>query len=125
MARRNGNAAWTGDLKTGSGELTVDEGICSTAYSASSRFAGILPVLEGSADRNVHGMGGARVVQQAFEAGLFDSLHLNVAPVVIGAGTRLFNNLSDPIDLERTEIVASNSPPTCDFASSTGNRPER
>jgi osmotically inducible protein OsmC len=43
---RNGSARWTGDLKTGSGELTVGEGAWTSAYSARSRFAGVLPGFE-------------------------------------------------------------------------------
>ena len=58
-------------------------------------------------DKKVHIMGGATVVQQALAAGVVDSLHLHVAPVVLGAGTRLFDNLSGPIALERTEVVES------------------
>lgn len=58
-------------------------------------------------DKNVHIMGGASVIQQALEAGLVDSLHLHVAPIVLGAGTRLFDHLSAAIPLERTEVVAS------------------
>jgi len=57
--------------------------------------------------KKVHIMGGATIVQQALEASLVDSLHLHVAPLVLGAGTRLFDNLSEPIRLERTEIVES------------------
>src|SRR6266567_1369155 len=60
-----------------------------------------------AADRKVHVMGGASVIQQALKAGLVDSLHLHVAPVVLGAGTRLFDNLTDPIELERTEVLES------------------
>jgi hypothetical protein len=33
MATRNGSAKWTGDLKAGSGELTVGEGVWTSAYS--------------------------------------------------------------------------------------------
>jgi len=58
-------------------------------------------------DKKVHIMGGASVIQQALQAGLVDSLHLHVAPVVLGAGTRLFDNLTEPIELERTEVVES------------------
>ena len=46
MATRNGSAKWTGDLKTGSGELTVGEGAWTSAYSGRSRFAGVLPGFE-------------------------------------------------------------------------------
>jgi|ERR1700742_1865414 len=38
MATRNGSAEWKGDLKGGSGELTVGDGVFSGAYSFSSRF---------------------------------------------------------------------------------------
>ncbi len=58
-------------------------------------------------DKKVHIMGGATVIQQALEARLVDSLHLHVAPVILGAGTRLFGNLTGPIELERTEVVES------------------
>lgn len=58
-------------------------------------------------DKKVHVMGGASVVQQALNAGIVDSLHLHVAPVVLGAGTRLFDNLTGVIELKRTEVVES------------------
>ena len=46
MATRNGTAKWTGDLKTGSGELTVGERAWTAAYSGSSRLHGVLPGFE-------------------------------------------------------------------------------
>lgn len=38
MATRNGSAVWKGNLKEGSGELSVGDGVWSGAYSFSSRF---------------------------------------------------------------------------------------
>ncbi|WP_425307646.1 OsmC family peroxiredoxin [Ammonicoccus fulvus] len=38
MATRNGNAIWRGDLKTGTGEVTVGNGVFSGNYSFKSRF---------------------------------------------------------------------------------------
>ena len=38
MATRNGNAEWKGDLKNGSGDLTVGNGVFSGQYSFTSRF---------------------------------------------------------------------------------------
>jgi catechol 2,3-dioxygenase-like lactoylglutathione lyase family enzyme len=58
-------------------------------------------------EKKVHIMGGARVIQQALQAGLVDSVHVHIASMVLGAGTRLFDNLTDPIELERTEVVES------------------
>jgi dihydrofolate reductase len=66
---------------------------------AQARFA--------AGDKKVHVMGGASVIQQALNTGLVDSLHLHVAPVVLGAGIRLFDNLKGSIALERTEVVES------------------
>jgi osmotically inducible protein OsmC len=38
MATRNGSAEWRGDLKDGSGSLTVGDGVFQGDYSFSSRF---------------------------------------------------------------------------------------
>jgi osmotically inducible protein OsmC len=38
MATRNGSAEWHGDLKEGSGTLTVGDGVFAGAYSFASRF---------------------------------------------------------------------------------------
>jgi osmotically inducible protein OsmC len=38
MATRDGSAEWNGDLKTGSGAVTVGEGVFEGKYSFSSRF---------------------------------------------------------------------------------------
>ena len=43
-------------------------------------------------ERDVCVMGGAAVAQQCIEAGLVDELNLHLAPVLLGAGTRLFDH---------------------------------
>ncbi len=58
-------------------------------------------------EKKVHIMGGASVIQQALDTGLVDSVHLHIAPIVLGAGTRLFDYLTDRIELERTKVVES------------------
>jgi dihydrofolate reductase len=45
--------------------------------------------------RDVSLGGGADVAQQYLAAGLIDELQLNVVPVLLGAGTRLFDELAD------------------------------
>jgi dihydrofolate reductase len=50
--------------------------------------------------------GGADVAQQYLAAGLIDELDLNVVPVLLGAGTRLFENLSGAdVALEQVRAV--------------------
>jgi dihydrofolate reductase len=58
-------------------------------------------------DKLVHIMGGASIIQQALAAGLVDELFLHVAPVVLISGTRLFEHLGGPIQLERAEVIES------------------
>jgi dihydrofolate reductase len=51
-------------------------------------------------DKNAHVMGGAQIIRQALSAGLVDELTIIVAPVVLGAGKRLFDGFSEPLELE-------------------------
>ena len=46
-------------------------------------------------DKDVTVMGGAQTGQQFIAAGLVDELSLHLAPVLFGAGTRMFENLGD------------------------------
>jgi dihydrofolate reductase len=49
---------------------------------------------EAAGERDVSLAGGASVIQQYLAAGLVDELQLNVVPIVLGDGTRLFDNLA-------------------------------
>ncbi|MFL6115998.1 MAG: dihydrofolate reductase family protein [Catenulispora sp.] len=56
--------------------------------------------------KKVHVSGGADVIQQALAADLIDELHLHIAPVLIGQGTRLFDNLPDRmVELEPAGLI--------------------
>jgi len=50
--------------------------------------------------------GGASVARQYLRAGLLDELHLHVAPVVLGAGERLLDDIGTP-SLEQVEVRSS------------------
>jgi dihydrofolate reductase len=58
---------------------------------------------EASGGRDVQVSGGASVAQQALNAGLLDELQIHVAPMLLGAGVRLFDRVEPrPIELTRT-----------------------
>jgi dihydrofolate reductase len=60
---------------------------------------------ESAGERDVLISGGANVVQQAIEARLVDELHVHVAPLLLGGGTKLFDG---PVtELELVELVES------------------
>jgi dihydrofolate reductase len=59
-------------------------------------------------DKDVLVAGGADVVRQSLEAGLVDELELHVAPVLLGGGVRLFEDLGpDRPELELTRVIES------------------
>jgi dihydrofolate reductase len=63
---------------------------------------------EAAGDRNVAVAGGASLAQQYLRAGLLDELQIHVAPVLLGAGTRLFDGPGlDAVKLELARVVDS------------------
>jgi dihydrofolate reductase len=53
---------------------------------------------------------GAQTTRQFLSAALLDEIQLNLVPVLLGKGTRLFEHLADArIELERTRMVASSA----------------
>jgi dihydrofolate reductase len=57
-------------------------------------------------DRDVDIAGGASTVRQAFASAAIDELTLDIVPVVLGRGERLFDGVDDP-GLEPVEVVHS------------------
>ncbi|MEV4655101.1 dihydrofolate reductase family protein [Micromonospora sp. NPDC049301] len=55
-------------------------------------------------DRQVSIAGGASTVRQYLAAGLIDTLHLHLVPIVLGAGERLFDGIEPR--LEQVAVVA-------------------
>src|SRR5512134_1194104 len=50
----------------------------------------------------------ASILQQCLIAGLMDEIYLDVAPLLLGKGVRLFDHLDiDPVTLERIRVVAA------------------
>ena len=59
-------------------------------------------------DKNVIVMGGADLLRQYLDAGVVDELTLTIAPVLLGAGKRLFDGLErTDLGFERTAVIES------------------
>jgi dihydrofolate reductase len=51
-------------------------------------------------------VGAASIAQQCLRAGLLDEIHVDLVPVLLGGGVRLFDHLGpEPIELERTRVI--------------------
>jgi dihydrofolate reductase len=61
---------------------------------------------EAAGGKDVSLGGGANVIQQYLAAGLVDELQLNVVPIVLGDGTRLFDNIAGAdVKLEAVRVL--------------------
>src|SRR5215207_3975752 len=54
-------------------------------------------------EKNV-AVGAASITQQCIRAGLLDEIHIDLVPVLLGEGVRLFEHLGGPIELESTQV---------------------
>lgn len=52
-------------------------------------------------------MGGADVIRQALHAGIVEELSISIAPVVLGAGKRLFDDFDQAMNLEHVGLLQS------------------
>lgn len=58
-------------------------------------------------DKDVVVVGGASTIQQCLRAGLADELHLDIMPVLLNEGLRLFDAMDPaPLRLERVKVLA-------------------
>ena len=58
-------------------------------------------------DEDVTLMGGADLIRQALDAGVVDELSISIAPVVLGAGKRLFEGFTASLILEPVQVGGS------------------
>lgn len=57
-------------------------------------------------DKDVTVIGGASLIKQCINTGVVDELHLDVMPILLGNGLRLFEGFDiPPIPLERLDVV--------------------
>lgn len=57
-------------------------------------------------DKNVGIWGGANIIRQYLKAGLLDEMHIQLIPILLGDGIRLFESLdSDGIKLRKTSSI--------------------
>jgi len=60
---------------------------------------------EAAGGQDVKLSGGAAAAQQYMAAGLVDEIQLNIAPVLLGGGERLFENVGADLELVQEQVV--------------------
>jgi dihydrofolate reductase len=82
-------------VKPGSPFIFVTDGVESAVRQAK----------QAAGDKNV-GISSASIAQQCIKAGLLDEIHLDLVPVLLGGGVRLFDNLGEtPPELELMRVL--------------------
>ncbi len=89
-------------------ETVTKEGGTSYTFVTDGIEAALEQARAAAGDKNVNIAGGATVAQQYLAAGLLDELQIHVAPLLLGDGVRLFDDLdAAPTKLEIARVVSS------------------
>lgn len=107
------SGAWGGKPPLGVPTFIVTHRVPDEWAQAGSPFTFVTDGIESAIEKARHaagdkhvGLGGTKITQQALRAGLVDEIQIDLAPVLLGAGIRLFDELGpDPIDLEIIEVI--------------------
>jgi len=85
---------------------TLVKGPTSFAFVTDGLDSALAQARAAAGDRDVNVMGAA-TASQLLRAGQVDRVHLNLVPVLLGDGARLFDGVPQGVDLERTGTVTS------------------
>jgi dihydrofolate reductase len=89
-------------------ETVAKQGGTSFIFVADGLKSAFAQAREAAGDKDVSLAGGASLVQQCIEAGLLDGMQIHIAPVFLGDGVRLFDQLgAAPRALEIERAVHS------------------
>jgi dihydrofolate reductase len=89
-------------------EPVTKQGGTSYAFVTDGIEAALEQARAAAEDKDVALAGGASVAQQYLRAGLLDEVQIHVAPVLLGGGVRLFDQLGGgAVQLEGTRVIES------------------
>jgi dihydrofolate reductase len=89
-------------------ETVTKQGGTSFTFVTDGIEAALEEARAAAGDRDVAVAGGANVIQQCFTAGLLDEFQVHVAPLLLGDGVRLFDQLGTAqLEVEGTRVIAS------------------
>jgi dihydrofolate reductase len=89
-------------------EQLVKEGGTTFTFVTEGIEAALDQARSAAGEKNVTIAGGASAIQQYLKAGLVDEFQVHVAPMLLGNGARLFDNLGDDLpELEVTRVIES------------------
>ena len=88
-------------------EPLVKEGGTTFTFVTEGIESALEQAREAAGGKDVSISGGANVIQQYLAAGLVDEMQIHVAPLLLGSGTRLFDESVAGVGLEITRMIES------------------
>ena len=88
-------------------ETVTKEGGTSFSFVTDGIEAALEQARAAAGDKDVAIAGGANVIQQCLAAGLVDEFQVHIAPLFLGDGVRLFEELGAKPSVEVTRVIAS------------------
>jgi dihydrofolate reductase len=87
---------------------TVPTGTTSFTFVTEGIVSAVVQAQDVAGGKDVYVIGGASIDQQLLDADLADELRIDVVPVLLGSGIRLFDQLRrSPVDLEQVNVTPS------------------
>lgn len=86
-------------------EHPAGNGRLSFTFVADGMVSAIAQAREAAGDKDVQVIGGADTIQQCLNSGLCDELQIDIMPILLGEGLKLFENIdTDIMRLERIKV---------------------
>lgn len=87
-------------------ETVKKEGGTSFSFVTEGTESALKLAKEAAGNQDILIAGGANAIQQFIKAGVLDELQIHMVPLILGGGTRLFENLGN-IKLEKIRVIDS------------------
>lgn len=89
-------------------ETLVKEGGTTFTFVTDGIESAVKQAKTAAGDKNVAVPGGANLIQQLIKAGLLDEIQIHIAPVLLGDGRRLFEEMGpEHIEMKATRVIDS------------------
>lgn len=111
-----GEVSWPNDLYKADVYVLTHEQRAPWVQEGSTRFyfindgieSALAKAKQSAKGKDIRILGGANTIQQFLNAGLVDECFIHIAPVFLGSGIRLFENIDkDKYDLQILEVIPS------------------
>jgi dihydrofolate reductase len=86
-------------------EKVVKQGGTTYTFVTDGTESAIKQAKAATGNKDIMVIGGANIIQHFLKAGWLDEIQIHLVPILLGEGTRLFDQLDRSIELERIQVT--------------------